>query len=87
MRLWMQLRVPRGRGEDRWLRSVYADPSPADLVVRFDDMPSAGSPDARAPALAEVRALLFVVDTAYNRPGTTGTVWLDKIRLETTASR
>lgn len=84
MRLSVQLRVPRGEGEGRWQRSVYVDPAGTEAVVNFTDMPLVDSADGRPPNLARVHAILFVVDTTNTRPGTSGVVWLDKIRLEAT---
>ena len=79
MRLSVQLRRPLdtpGEGE-RWVRSVYVDSTPRDIIVRFDDMrpvPPARTPH---PPLDKVHALLFVVDTEHTPPGTSGRVLIE----------
>ena len=79
MRISVQLRAPRGGDGDRWRRSVYLDETPREITVRFDDMRRVSDASPERPALADVRDVLFVVDTVNTAPGGTGQVWLDRI--------
>jgi predicted metal-dependent phosphoesterase TrpH len=79
MRLSVQLRT---RGGERWIRSVFVDTSPRAIAVRFDDLHPAERSSAAAPHLADVDALLVVVDTVNTVPGTAGSVRLTDARLE-----
>ena len=84
MRLSVQLRVPKG-GEDaeRWRRSVFVDTAPREVTVYFDDMsPVRRASAARHPSLADVRSLLFVVDTVNTKVGTAGQLFVDDVRYE-----
>ena len=78
MRLSVQLRSDRGR----WQRSVYLDTTNQDRSVFFDDMFAAGEAETGKPTLAEIRSVLFVVDSTNTRPGTSGRVWITQPRLE-----
>ena len=78
MRLSVQLRSDRGR----WQRSVYLDTTNQERSVFFDDMFAAGEAETGKPTLAEIRSVLFVVDSTNTRPGTSGRVWITQPRLE-----
>lgn len=81
-RIWVQLRIP-GQGQQgrSWHRSVYVDDTPRTVIVRFDEMQPLESTTAGAPDLAQVRDVLFVVDTINTRPGVNGELRLDEVRL------
>ena len=81
MRIWVQLRVP-GSGQDRsWHRSVYVDETSRTISVAFDEfLPLEATTNGR-PVLADVRDLLFVVDTVHTRPGMNGQILLDDVTL------
>jgi hypothetical protein len=80
-RIWVQLRVP-GAGQGRsWHRSVYVDETPRTLTVRFDDLRPLEATTTGLPVLAEVRDVLFVVDTINTRPGMNGQLWVDEVKV------
>lgn len=76
MRISVQLRTDHGR----WHRSVYVDTFNQQRTVFFDDLTPAGGTDK--PALAEVRSILFVVDSTNTKPGTSGRVWITNPALQ-----
>jgi hypothetical protein len=79
MRISVQLRA---RNADRWQRSVYVDPAATERTVRFDDMTPVGVTPTAAPPLADILGVMFVVDLANNKPGSSGRVWLSNVRFE-----
>ena len=79
MRVSVQLRAGEGDGQ-RWQRSVYLDATPRTITVRFDDMHPVAPAAADRPALADVRNVLWVVDTVNTALGGSGEVLLDAIR-------
>lgn len=70
MRVSVQLRFP-GEGE-RWIKSVYLDQQPQDLVVRIADLAPAERPDSQMPDLGRAGSILFVVDLTNAKPGARG---------------
>jgi hypothetical protein len=78
MRVSIQARHPQSG--DRWQRSIYLDPEPRDVMVRFAEMTPVGSSRTFDPALADT--LLFVVDTTNTLPGTEGSFTLENLRVE-----
>jgi hypothetical protein len=81
-RIWVQLRTP-GQGQQgrSWHRSVYVDETSRTVIVRFDEMQPLEATTTGAPDLAQVRDILFVVDTINTRPGVNGELWLDDVKL------
>jgi hypothetical protein len=80
-RIWVQLRAP-GQGQGRsWHRSAYVDETPRTLIVPFDEMQPLESTTTGSADLAQVRDILFVVDTINTRPGVSGQLWLDEVKL------
>ncbi len=80
MRVSLQLRSPRDGGH-RWGRSVYLDATPREIAVPFEALlPLDGSGSRQVP-LAEITALLLVVDTVHTREGEAGTVTFDELWL------
>ena len=77
MRLSVQLRSDRGR----WHRSVYVDTFSQERTVSFDDLTPAGITDTDKPPLAEIRNILFVVDSTNTKPGTSGRIWITQPAL------
>jgi hypothetical protein len=78
MRVSVQLRVP-GRGPadgQRWQRSVYVDAFDQESTVYFDDMRPIGFTRTVQPPLADVRSILFVIDTINTKPGASGRLWI-----------
>ena len=80
-RIWVQLRVPGGAQGRSWHRSVYVDETPRTIVVPFDDMRPLEPTTTGQPVLADVRDVLFVVDTVNTRPGISGQLWLDEVKV------
>lgn len=78
MRLTFQLRAP-GNADRRWGRSVYLDDMARTVTIPFADMVPLGDATG-SPALADVRDLLFVIDTVHAKQGSSGQVWLDEIK-------
>jgi hypothetical protein len=72
MRISVQLRTER----DRWQRSVYVEAFNREQTVLFDDLRPAGPTASDKPLLADVRSLLFVVDTTNTKPGASGRIWI-----------
>jgi hypothetical protein len=82
MRLSVQVRAPNGGAGERWVRSVYLDETAQDVTVFLDEMRPAGATSTYQPDLKKADMILFVVDTVNSRPGTSGTIWLEDVRLE-----
>jgi hypothetical protein len=83
MRVSVQVRVPLGNGDgDRWQRSVYVDQQERTITIPFDDMTHVPPTAAAHPSLANVRSLLFVIDTVNTLPGTSGRLSIGELRLE-----
>ena len=80
MRLSVQLREPEGEAGERWHRSVYLDSTPRNITVYFDDMMPRGVTSRARPTLANVRSILFVVDTLNTSLGENGTLWMDDVK-------
>jgi hypothetical protein len=81
MRVSVQLRVPGGGAGERWQRSVYLDQETREVSVFFDDMTPVGETKSPTPMLADVRSLLFVVDTVNTKVGANGQYWIDDVRF------
>lgn len=80
-RIWVQLRVPGGAQGRSWHRSVYVDETPRVITVAFDDLRPLEATTVGLPVLADVRDVLFVVDTINTRPGVSGQLWLDDVKV------
>ena len=80
-RIWVQLRVPGGAQGRSWHRSVYVDETPRTLTVAFADLQPLEATTTGRPVLADVRDVLFVVDTINTRPGVSGQLWLDEVTV------
>jgi hypothetical protein len=83
MRVSIQLRTPdTDRSLRRWVRSVYLDATERTVSVPFDDMRPAPENPTPHPPLADVDAIMLVVDTINTKPGSSGTVWIRQLALE-----
>ena len=80
-RIWVQLRVPKSGQGQSWHRSVYVDETPRTISVAFDDLRPLEATTIGGPVLADVRDVLFVVDTIHTRPGMNGQFLLDVVTL------
>jgi hypothetical protein len=76
-RIWVYLRSARGS----WRRSVFIDEVTQTVTVPFDDMKPMDASTTGSPVLADVRDVLFVVDTINTQPGTNGQFWLDDVKV------
>lgn len=81
MRLSVQVRQPGGVDGERWHRSVYVDQTPREVTVHLQDFRLGETPTDRKPTPAQVRSVLFVVDTWHTKPGTSGTVWVSGVSI------
>ena len=72
MRISVQMRTDTAR----WQRSVYVDTVNQTHTIFFDEFTPVGETETFRPPLAEVRTLLFVVDTTNTKPGASGRVWI-----------
>ena len=88
MRVSLQLRHShRELGEMRWRRSFHTDPQRRTVRIRIDDLAPV-SPDLPAgPDPTAPGSLLVVVDTVNTRPGTSGELLIDTVRVESTGNR
>jgi hypothetical protein len=77
MRLAVQFRLQNG---SRWQRSVYLDGTPRPIVVFFDDVRPIDPTSERRLPLAQVRDVLFVVDTVNAGPGSSGQFRIDDLK-------
>ena len=73
-RLEVQLRSTSPPGE-RWQRSVYIDQSDRIYTIDFSEMTPVAAARASLP-LADVRDILFVIDTTHTAPGSSGRLWI-----------
>lgn len=80
MRLSVQVRTAGGEAGERWHRSVYLDATERTVAVHFDDVTPRGVTARRRPVLADVNAVLFVVDTVNTELGASGRIWIDDVR-------
>jgi hypothetical protein len=80
-RVWVQVRIPGGTHERSWHRSVYLDETPRTTIVAFNDMRPLESTTSGPPVLAEIRDVLFVVDTVNTRPGVNGQLLVDEVKV------
>ena len=53
------------------------------ITVSFDDLRPLEATTTGRPVLADVRDVLFVVDTINTRPGVSGQLWLDEVNAGT----
>ncbi|PYR34164.1 MAG: hypothetical protein DMF89_06285 [Acidobacteria bacterium] len=82
MRVSIQARAEVGGVSQRWQRSVYLETTDRERTVTFEDMTRVGETGPPHPPLADVRSLLFVVDTTNTAPGASGRLWVSDAKLE-----
>lgn len=79
MRISVQLRA----GErDRWQRSVYVETTDKEQTIFFDDFMPVGGTQTMKPSLADLRSILFVIDTTNTKPGSSGRLWIRSAALQ-----
>ncbi|HUR22040.1 MAG TPA: CehA/McbA family metallohydrolase [Vicinamibacterales bacterium] len=81
MRISVQVRQPSGVDGERWHRSVYIDETPREVTLALQDFHLGEVVTDRKPTPAQVRSVLFVIDTWHTKPGTAGTVWASGVSL------
>jgi hypothetical protein len=83
IRISVQVRVPGPArdGAERWQRSVYVDAVDRERTVSFDDLTPI-FPTRSRPVLADVRSILFVIDTTNAKPSASGRIWIRKVALQ-----
>ena len=72
MRISVQLQTE----QSRWERSVYVDIFNQPHTIFFDEFRQLEGPAAQAVTLADVRRILFVVDTTNTKPGASARLWI-----------
>lgn len=83
MRISVQLRTGANRSpEERWRRSVFVDTVDRDRTVFFDEFTSVGVARSARPLLAEIHSVLFVIDTANTRAGSSGQLRVKRVALQ-----
>lgn len=86
-RLWIQLRLNDSGTGQRWGRSVYIDSSSRTIRVPIRSFaPLEPGASSSRPNVAQVRAVLIVVDTVNSAPGRAGELRLESVQLERTAT-
>ncbi len=82
MRFSVQVRLPDASGGgERWVRSVYAEPTPRIVRLRLEEFEPAGRPTTRRPVAARLQSLLFVVDAPHSPPGSSGRLRVSDVAL------
>jgi hypothetical protein len=80
-RIRVQFRVPDGVQGRNWHRSVYVDAAPRTISVDFSDLRPFDAATTGRPILADIRDVLFVVDTINTRAGESGQLWIDDVKI------
>jgi hypothetical protein len=80
MRMSVQLRTDGGDG-NRWQKSVYVSTADEKRTVFFADFVPVGAAPAAPASLADIRTILFVVDTTNTKPGSSGRLWIKSAAL------
>jgi hypothetical protein len=83
MRVSVQVRAEVAEAPpERWQRSIFVAGGDSDKTIPFDDMRPVGATHTARAVPADVRAIMFIVDTTNSKPGASGRIWLKNIRLE-----
>lgn len=84
-RVWVQVRDENAAsaddGTEWWFSSVRPEPEWRRVAVPFAKLRSINPKSDGRLDLDKVRQLVFVLDEAAVKPGTTGTIWLDNLGL------
>jgi hypothetical protein len=81
MRVSVQVRLPGGRGGQRWRRSTYVDDQWRAIVLPLSTFTPADRPTSQQPIASIVHELLVVVDTVNTIPGARGAIWMSAAGL------
>jgi len=83
MRLSIQVRAElKDAPPERWQRSIYLDETDREQTIFFADMAAVGITHTPRAPLADVRAIMFIVDTTNTNPGASGRIWIRNVRLQ-----
>ena len=77
VRAWVQVRG--GPGAERWGRTFYADGTTRLIELPLKSFRPIGTTASATAPLAQIDALLFVVDTMNSRPGASGSMTISEI--------
>jgi hypothetical protein len=80
LRVSVQLRVDSTDADLRWRHSIYLDPTPRTVQIPVSEMRSV-TRSVPADRLAAARGVLVVIDRTNTAPGTSGTIWLEDMRV------
>jgi hypothetical protein len=72
MRISVQLQTATAR----WHRSIYVDASTQPHTIFLDEFTPVGETETYRVPLADVRNILFVIDTVNTKPGASGRLWI-----------
>lgn len=87
MRISVQVRVPSAEAAGlRWSRSIYLDQTPQEVSLPLDQFTPVTSDMPAHPQLADVRTVLFVLDSVHASLGTNGQVMVSKLRATSGSS-
>jgi hypothetical protein len=82
-RVWVQLRLSDSGTGQRWGRSVYLDRAAREIHIPLTDFaPLEPGASQSRPNVAQVWAVLLVVDTVNSAPGRRGRVVIERLILE-----
>jgi hypothetical protein len=83
MRISIQVRAHVDNAPpERWQRAVYVDEMDRTITVPFADMTPVGATHTPRAPLANVRHVMFIVNTPHTAPGASGRLWFKSVRLE-----
>jgi len=82
MRVSVQVRNWTKPENERWQRSVYVDTFEQERTLFFDDLTPMGVTNSWRPVLAEIRSVIFTIDTTNTKPGSSGRVWIGRVALQ-----
>jgi hypothetical protein len=77
MRVSLQLRTASESADLRWVRSVYVDATPREVVIPVSSLRPVG-PAAGATTPRAASTVLVVVDQTNTLPGTHGSLWIER---------
>jgi hypothetical protein len=81
MRISVGIRNRSARGE-QWTRSVYVDETPRTHTIHLDEMAPVDVAGSPRPPAADIKDVLFVIETTHTKPGSAGWLWIRSAALE-----